>query len=45
MAPAGAFPVERAISLHRGAQVATAVLTKFADQGPGYDIFEYVAVE
>ena len=45
VAPAGAFPVERAISLHRGAQVATAVLTKFADQGPGYDIFEYVAVE
>lgn len=45
VAPAGAFPVEQAISLHRAGKVVTAVLTKLADQGPGYEIYEYVVVE
>jgi len=43
--PAGAFQLEQAISLHRGSGTGTAVLTKLADQGPGYDIHEYVSVE
>jgi hypothetical protein len=45
VAPAGAFPVEQAITLHRAGKVVTAVLTKLADQGPGYEIYEYVVVE
>ena len=45
VAPAGAFPVEQAISLHRAGKVVTAVLTKLADQGPGYELYEYVVVE
>jgi len=43
--PAGAFQLEQAISIHRGSQAGTAVLTKLADQGPGFDIHEYVSVE
>lgn len=45
VAPAGLFRLEQAIILHRGAHVGTAVLTKIVDQGPGYDIHEFVAVE
>ena len=43
--PAGAFQLEQAIAIHRGSQAGTAVLTKLADQGPGFDIHEYVSVE
>jgi hypothetical protein len=43
--PAGAFQVEHAISLHRGPRVGVAVLTKLADHGPGYEIYEFVPVE
>jgi hypothetical protein len=45
VAPAGAFQLEQAIALHRGTHAGTAVLTKLSDQGPGYDIHEYVSVE
>ena len=44
LVPAGAFQLEQAISLHREKSVGTAVLTKLVDQGPGFELFEYVAV-
>jgi cyclic-di-GMP-binding protein len=44
LAPAGAFQVEQAIALRRGPAIGTVVLTKLVDQGPGYDLFEFVAV-
>ncbi|MEP6997854.1 MAG: hypothetical protein ABI900_09400 [Betaproteobacteria bacterium] len=44
LVPAGAFQLEQAISLHRDKSVGTAVLTKLVDQGPGFELFEYVAV-
>lgn len=45
VAPSGLFLAEHAVSLHRGTTVGTAVLTKLADQGPGYEIFDFVPVE
>jgi hypothetical protein len=33
------------VSLHRGPRVGIAVLTKLVDQGPGYEIHEFVPVE
>ena len=44
LTPAGAFKVEDAITLRRGGNAATVVLTKHVDQGPGFELFEYVAV-
>jgi hypothetical protein len=44
LAPAGAFKIEDAVTLRRGGNVATVVLTKLVDQGPGFELFEYVAV-
>ncbi|MEO8741242.1 MAG: hypothetical protein ABI537_16275 [Casimicrobiaceae bacterium] len=44
LAPAGAFQVEQAVGLRRGAAVATVVLTKLVDQGPGFELFEYIVV-
>jgi hypothetical protein len=43
--PAGQFQLEQAVSLHRGPRVGIAVLTKLVDQGPGYEIHEFVPVE
>jgi hypothetical protein len=42
--PSGAFQLESAVSLHRASGTGTAVLTKQIDQGPGYEIYEIVAV-
>jgi cyclic-di-GMP-binding protein len=42
--PAGTFQLEQAITLKRGASTQLAVLTKLVEQGPGYEIYEYVAV-
>jgi hypothetical protein len=42
--PAGHFQLEQAVSLHRGAHIGIAVLTKLVDQGPGYEIHEFVPV-
>ncbi|MEO8485619.1 MAG: hypothetical protein ABI585_04705 [Betaproteobacteria bacterium] len=42
--PAGQFQHEQAIALHRGPRVGVAVLTKLVDQGPGYEIHEFVPV-
>jgi cyclic-di-GMP-binding protein len=44
LAPAGAFQVEQAIALRRGPALSTVVLTKLVDQGPGFELFEYIAV-
>ena len=44
LAPAGAFQVEQAVGLRRGAAVSTVVLTKLVDQGPGFELFEYIVV-
>jgi len=44
LVPAGAFQIEQAIALRRGPAASTVVLTKLVDQGPGYEMFEYVAV-
>jgi hypothetical protein len=43
-APAGAFALEQAVSLRRGNVMGFAVLTKLVDQGPGFDLYEFVAV-
>jgi hypothetical protein len=42
--PAGTFDVEQAVSLRRGKDAGFAVLTKLAEQGPGYELYEYAAV-
>lgn len=43
-APAGAFALEQAVSLRRGSATGFAVLTKLVEQGPGFDLYEFVAV-
>lgn len=43
-APAGAFALEQAVSLRRRAGTGFAVLTKLVEQGPGFDLYEFVAV-
>jgi len=43
-APAGAFSLEQAVSLRRGSATGFAVLTKLVEQGPGFDLYEFVAV-
>jgi len=44
LVPAGVFQLEQAIDLRRSAGGGTVVLTKFVDQGPGFELFEFVAV-
>ena len=44
LVPAGAFEVEQAIILRKGGNSGTVVLTKLVDQGPGFELFEFVAV-
>ncbi len=44
IAPAGVFAVEQAVSLRRGNTTGFAVLTKLVDQGPGFDLYEFVAI-
>ncbi|HVE49266.1 MAG TPA: hypothetical protein VNG69_06560 [Casimicrobiaceae bacterium] len=43
--PAGAFQLEQAVTLKRAGTETFAVLTKLVEQGPGFEIFEYVAVD
>jgi hypothetical protein len=45
IAPSGAFQLEQAVTLKRSGSETFAVLTKLVEQGPGFQIFEYVAVE
>lgn len=42
--PAGAFELEQAIVLQHGQESSLAVLTKLVEQGPGFELYEYVAV-
>lgn len=44
LVPAKSFELEQAISLRRGEQTQTAVLTKLVEQGPGFELYEYIAV-
>jgi len=43
-APAGAFALEQAVSLRRRGGSGFAVLTKLVEQGPGFDLYEFVTV-
>jgi hypothetical protein len=43
-APAGAFALEQAVNLRRSGGSGFAVLTKLVEQGPGFDLYEFVAV-
>jgi len=45
IAPAGTFQIEQAVTLKRKGSETFAVLTKMAEQGPGFEIFEFVPVE
>jgi hypothetical protein len=45
IAPAGAFQLEQAVTLKRQRSETFAVLTKLVEQGPGFEVFEYVPVE
>jgi len=42
--PAGAFALEQAITLRRGSETGFAVLTKLVEQGPGFELYEFVSV-
>ena len=44
LVPSKTFEIEQAISLQRGDSADTAVLTKLVEQGPGFELYEYVAV-
>ena len=44
IAPAGVFALEQAVTLRRGNDTGFAVLTKLVDQGPGFELYEFVAV-
>jgi hypothetical protein len=44
LVPSRVFGTEQAIILRRSDNIGTAVLTKFVEQGPGYEIYEYVSV-
>jgi hypothetical protein len=45
IAPAASFQLEQAVTLKRRGSETFAVLTKLVEQGPGFEIFEYVPVE
>ncbi len=42
--PAGTFALEQAVTLRRGKTTGFAVLTKLVENGPGFEIFEFVTV-
>ena len=42
--PAGSFGLEQAITLKRGKETGFAVLTKLVEQGPGFELYEFIAV-
>ncbi len=44
LVPAGSFEPEQAISLRLGERLDTAVLTKLVEQGPGFQLYEYINV-
>jgi len=44
LVPMGAFGLEQAITLKRGKDTGFAVLTKLIEQGPGFELYEFIAV-
>lgn len=44
LVPAGAFGLEQAVTLRRAKDVGFAVLTKLVEQGPGFELYEFVSV-
>jgi hypothetical protein len=42
---AGAFGVEQAVVIERDTGTSLGVLTKLAEQGPGFEVFDYTAVD
>ncbi|MCC6869873.1 MAG: hypothetical protein IT522_13725 [Burkholderiales bacterium] len=42
--PAGRFGLEQAVTLRRGSATGFAVLTKLVEQGPGFELYEFVPV-
>ncbi len=42
--PAGAFQLEQAVALERTGGTGYAVLTKLVEQGPGFELYEFIAV-
>jgi hypothetical protein len=44
LVPAKCFEIEQAIALKQGERTNTAVLTKLIEQGPGFELYEYIAV-
>ena len=42
--PSATFTLEQAVTLRRGKDTGYAVLTKLVEQGPGFELFEFVAV-
>lgn len=42
--PADTFRVEQAIKLERAGSIGFAVLTKLVEQGPGFEMYDYIAV-
>jgi hypothetical protein len=44
LVPGGAFALEQAITLKRGNDTGFAVLTKLIEQGPGFELYEFIAV-
>jgi hypothetical protein len=43
--PTGAFGVEQAVMIEGDAQTGLGVLTKLVEQGPGFELFDYTAVD
>ena len=44
LVPAKSFEIEQAIALQQGNRASTSVLTKFVEQGPGFELYEYIQV-
>jgi len=44
LVPAKSFEIEQAIALQQGNRASTAVLTKLVEQGPGFELYEYIQV-
>lgn len=44
LVPAGSFALEQAVTLRRGSATGFAVLTKLVEQGPGFELYEFIAV-
>ena len=43
--PTGAFGIEQAVQIERDTGTSLGVLTKLVEQGPGFELFDYTAVD